>query len=206
MDFTIFDRPVNQKLKMAPKTAEQFEAIRESRKKQIMDTALKLFSENGFANTSISTIAKHAEISKGLLYNYFDSKEDLLVQLFDNGMEEMLTLFDRNHDGILTQDEFVYFINELFDLMKRKVLFYKLYFSVMMQPSVITLIEKRMLEIFGPFLAMLTAYYKNKGVKNPEAEALMIGALLDGVGFHYVMGPELYPLDEVKQRIINQFI
>jgi AcrR family transcriptional regulator len=171
-----------------------------------MDTALNLFAENGFSNTSISKIAKHAEISKGLLYNYFDSKEDLLVQLFENGMKEMMTLFDRNHDGILTQDEFVYFINELFELMRRKLLFYKLYFSVMMQPSVISLIEKRMLELFGPFLSILTEYYRKKGVKNPEAEALMIGALLDGVGFHYVMGPEIYPLEEVKNRIIKQFI
>lgn len=191
---------------MAPKTAEQFEAIRETRKRQIMDAALSLFAEKGYTNTSISNIAKQAEISKGLIYNYFISKEDLLVQLFDNGMKEMLELFDLNHDGVLTRDEFEYFIHEVFDLMKRKVPFYKLYFSVMMQPSVISLIEKRMLEIFTPFLSMLTEYYKQKGIKNPEAEALMIGAMLDGIGFHYVMSPDIYPLEEVKKRIIKQFI
>ncbi len=188
---------------MAPKTSEQFEEIRVNRKTQIMQVALELFAEVGYANTSISKIASTAAISKGLLYNYFKSKEDLLRQIMDNGIQEMLGFFDPNHDGVLTREEYIYFINEAFDLMKREQLFYKLYFSVVMQPSVMKLFEERFAEIINPLINMLTDYYQRKGSKDPEAEALLAGALLDGVGFNYVLNPDQYPIEQVKEMIID---
>ncbi|MCD4694744.1 MAG: TetR/AcrR family transcriptional regulator [Bacteroidales bacterium] len=191
---------------MAPKTSEQFEEIRESRKQQIMDVALKLFADKGYNSTSISSIAKEAEISKGLLYNYFDSKEALMIQITEQGFEEMLRYFDPNKDGELTKDEFIYFINEVFNLMSRKLPFYKLYFSLILQPSVWKLFEGKFAEVIGPLLTILSNYYKNKGSEDPEAEAILIGALLDGIGFNYIFNPDLYPLDRVKKIIIERFI
>ena len=63
---------------MSPRTEEQFEEIRESKKNLIQEVALELFATRGYHSTSISMIAKEADISKGLLYNYFESKEELL--------------------------------------------------------------------------------------------------------------------------------
>ena len=63
---------------MSPRTKQQFEDIREEKRSLIMKVALELFAEEGYHNTSISKIASRAGISKGLLYNYFDSKEDLI--------------------------------------------------------------------------------------------------------------------------------
>ncbi|PLX21155.1 MAG: hypothetical protein C0599_08290 [Salinivirgaceae bacterium] len=56
-----------------------------SKKEKIVDAAITLFGENGFHNTSISQIAKNAGVSKGLMYNYFESKEELLKYIFDMG-------------------------------------------------------------------------------------------------------------------------
>ncbi|KMK77997.1 TetR/AcrR family transcriptional regulator [Alkalihalobacillus pseudalcaliphilus] len=56
----------------------QLESIREERKEQIMKAALKVFAENGIKLTKISTIAKEAGISHGLVYHYFQSKDDVL--------------------------------------------------------------------------------------------------------------------------------
>jgi AcrR family transcriptional regulator len=68
---------------MSPRTPEQFEAMRESRRKQIMDAALELFASKGYSNCSISQLAAQAGISKGLMYNYFDSKEALLMAIIE---------------------------------------------------------------------------------------------------------------------------
>jgi AcrR family transcriptional regulator len=48
----------------------------------IMNTALKLLVENGFHNTPMSLIAKEAGVSAGIIYHYFESKEDLIHQLY----------------------------------------------------------------------------------------------------------------------------
>jgi len=52
--------------------------IREQRRKQILDVALEMFDEKGFANTRVSDIAETAGISKGLVYHYFSTKLDIL--------------------------------------------------------------------------------------------------------------------------------
>ncbi len=191
---------------MSPRTEVQFEKIRESRRKQIMDVALELFADKGYAHTSISQIATKAKISKGLMYNYFKSKDDLLLNLFEDGMGAMFDLFDLNKDGMLTRDEFIYFINESFNLMNQDRRFWKLYFSLMVQPTVWKIFEKNLNDIIAPLIQMMTNYYKEKGSENPEIEAVMVGALLDGIGFNYAFNPDLYPLEEVKKMVIERFV
>jgi AcrR family transcriptional regulator len=54
------------------------QAQAEERRLQILDTALTVFAEKGFAGASIKDIAQAAGISQGLMYHYFASKEELL--------------------------------------------------------------------------------------------------------------------------------
>lgn len=53
------------------------------RRNQIIDTALKLFSEKGFGNTTIKDISETAGTSLGLMYHYFAGKDELLVAVFE---------------------------------------------------------------------------------------------------------------------------
>ncbi len=46
-------------------------------RKEILQTALKLFSERGFHNVSMHEIAKESEFAVGTLYKFFKNKEDL---------------------------------------------------------------------------------------------------------------------------------
>jgi len=48
---------------------------KEARPEEILDAALKLFTEKGFSSTRMLDVAKAAGISKGTLYLYFDNKE-----------------------------------------------------------------------------------------------------------------------------------
>ncbi len=57
------------------------EREREARKKEILDAALKLFSRKGYEETSMDEIAERAELSKGILYYYFHSKEELFYEV-----------------------------------------------------------------------------------------------------------------------------
>lgn len=53
----------------------------EDRPDEVMDAALDLFIEKGFAATRVADIAKRAGLSKGAVYLYFDSKEAVLQAL-----------------------------------------------------------------------------------------------------------------------------
>ncbi len=190
---------------MSPRTPEQFEHIRHDKKALIMSTALELFANNGYHSTSISQISKKAGISKGLMYNYFNSKETLILELLSHGLEAMVAFFDPDQDGVLTEKEMESFIRNIFELMKKDAQFWKLYYSVFLQPKVFELIERKYKDLLPMFIKLLADYYKAHGSKNPMNEALIFGAMMDGVAFNYVMNPELYPVDDLIDTILEKF-
>ena len=75
--------------------------IKEIREKQIKQAALRLFSERGFHNTTITQIAEAAELGKGTIYWYWRSKEDLAYSLVSDMLRDFLALIEeaRNAEG-----------------------------------------------------------------------------------------------------------
>ena len=69
-----------------PRTQEQNQEIREATRARLLETAITLFAQHGYAHTSIRMIADRAEVSPGLLYHYFENKESLLHAVFENCM------------------------------------------------------------------------------------------------------------------------
>jgi AcrR family transcriptional regulator len=62
-------------------SGERRKKEKENRKNTILKTARKLFFEKGFKAVTVDKIAAAAEISKGTIYLYFDSKEEIYVQI-----------------------------------------------------------------------------------------------------------------------------
>lgn len=62
------------------------------RPRELLDAALAVFVEKGFAAARAEEIAARAGVSKGTLYLYFDSKEDLLRTLIAEGFSSRIDL------------------------------------------------------------------------------------------------------------------
>jgi TetR/AcrR family transcriptional repressor of mexJK operon len=80
-----------------PRNEEEYN----ERRQQIIDGALRVFAQKGFAQATIKDIAQAAGIgSPGLIYHYFADKNDLLRQIFATQvpiaalLENPATLFD----------------------------------------------------------------------------------------------------------------
>jgi AcrR family transcriptional regulator len=54
---------------------------KDERRRVFLDAATEVFAERGFAETRMADIAKRANVSKALLYEYFISKEDVFLQV-----------------------------------------------------------------------------------------------------------------------------
>src|SRR5512137_1078887 len=105
---------------MSPRTPQQFKEMREEKMTLIMDVALEHFANEGYFSTTINHIARHAGISKGLMYNYFESKEALLKAIIHKSIAEVLNYFDIDRDGYLSEDEFEFFIRKINVMLKEK--------------------------------------------------------------------------------------
>src|SRR5437867_1569159 len=69
-------------------------AARKQRQKQemkdlILESAMKLFLEEGFGNVSLRRIAENIEYSPATIYLYFKDKDEILFALHTAGFEEL---------------------------------------------------------------------------------------------------------------------
>jgi AcrR family transcriptional regulator len=184
---------------MSPRTKEQFQDIREERKNQIIDAALEVFAEYGYHKSSISQIAKEAKISKGLMYNYFQNKEELLVEVMRDGIQYLLRSFIE-YTNEPAQIQLRNMIVNSFDFMDEDYKHWRLYFSTMMQMDVQQIVMSKIMETAIPVFQNLAQIFAELGFNDSLNEARYFAAMLDGLGMNYLMDAKSFP----KQYCINR--
>jgi TetR/AcrR family fatty acid metabolism transcriptional regulator len=65
-------------------------STKEDTKTRIIDSAKKLFAEQGYVKTTVVDISKQAGLSEAALYEYFQGKEDLLLAIPDLWVSDLL--------------------------------------------------------------------------------------------------------------------
>src|SRR6476661_28760 len=61
--------------------AQRWSRRKEARPQEILEAALSVFAEKGFAAARMDDVARHAGVTKGTIYLYFPSKEELFKSL-----------------------------------------------------------------------------------------------------------------------------
>lgn len=61
----------------------------EERRQELIDTAERLFMENGYEHTLISDIVRELEIAQGTFYYYFRSKEEILKAVVEKSIADL---------------------------------------------------------------------------------------------------------------------
>ncbi|MFW7340196.1 TetR/AcrR family transcriptional regulator [Pollutimonas sp. H1-120] len=91
---------------------------RELQRRTVVEAAAKLFSQKGYAGTSMLDVARALEISRPALYHYFVSKEDVLTTLVKE-----VTLYLENVGDSLTADGSRDPAETLYEMTRKNVLF-----------------------------------------------------------------------------------
>jgi TetR/AcrR family transcriptional regulator, fatty acid metabolism regulator protein len=66
----------------------------EDRRRQIVDAVLRVVSQHGVPNTTVSRVAEAAGIAEGTLYLHFENRTEMLMAALDSIFMEMLGLVD----------------------------------------------------------------------------------------------------------------
>lgn len=64
-----------------PRNKELNQKIKDERRQQILSNALMLFAKKGLSATKITDISSASDISQGLMYHYYKSKEEIFIEL-----------------------------------------------------------------------------------------------------------------------------
>jgi len=195
---------------MSPRTPQQFEKIRETKSELILNTALRLFAERGFYVTTVSAIAKEAGVSKGLMYNYFESKDEILLVLFEQFITLVSSLLDPDNNDEITNEEMEAFFMHLTRTMSKDRDYWKLYFQLSMQTEVLELLRAKISsgKMLVRYVQLIYKYFADR-FPDPKQQMLLFSFILKGFSLQYVLTPESVPDEEIEpfwERMKEMFI
>lgn len=189
-----------------PRTTKQFEDMRTERRVAILEAALHVFAEEGYHSASISKVSKYAKMSRGLLYNYFESKEELLKILIGSLIDDEIKMLNSILEKPLTEESCIQLTNESVKTIKKHPKQWKLYFDMSSQDEVQKIMKDKHSPIQALFAEKFTQFFKDKGHENSLQQMQYFITVFTGMKISYIMQPETYPIEEMKQLIIKQFI
>lgn len=189
---------------MSPRNKSKNEEIRQEAMKKISVAAFSLIVRQGFEFTTISQIAKEAGVSKGLLYNYYKSKEALLEKLILDAMsqgEEVIgTIF--SEDPIVTMENL---IKWFFKEMRERPDQWRLITEVTLKIDKYKFVHDIVVAKMQGYISLIQQLLTQMGFEDAEAEARLLAALFDGIGMQALVIREDYPLNELEKIMINKF-
>src|SRR2546428_13567979 len=80
-------------------------------REKILETAMRLFSTQGYSNTSLSQVAKDAQVSKALIFWHFENKEKLFRTAIQRTLDPYVVNVLDDLEGLSEIDQ----INRLID-------------------------------------------------------------------------------------------
>lgn len=192
---------------------------KDEKKQEIAFAALEVFMEKGFENSRIIDIAKGASISKGLVYQYFDSKDQVILYVMDLLWLETEEKIRNLDEKLLDEKDLLkasideicnFFDNDLISLRKMSIIFTEL-FSLLLKgkiPELETVFDRIIDSMKGMIVNIL-----ERGIKagifrediDPSDEAMLLVASLDGVGMHHALKPERIDLRRSIDRYLEMF-
>ena len=199
---------------MSDKELSRKEREHLARRNEILQAALKLFSQKGYHLTSINEIAKEAQFSVGSLYGFFKNKEDLFLTLFNVEIEEIEEYVTgktgqvrgtKERMNIMFEALFEYFEEhwEAFNLLAAN----RATFDVTLKENLGEIIHKRQIQ----FLKLTTELIQ-EGIKQgifrplrPEEMALALMGLVNGSIFFWIQSGRTYSLKERSRDILDIF-
>ena len=189
---------------MSPRSKEQFEEIREASLRKIFDASLELFGTKGYDSTSIAAIARHAGISKGLIYNYFDSKEDLLEAM----IMDLMKLGDQILEKSMQKDTaktLEGIIRSIFQWLRDNEKLNRLLVGLSLHLDRFDFIRQLSHQKMNGYLKMLENMLQELGFEDHKTEARILSTVFDGIAMHYLVLKEDYPMAEIEEMLINKY-
>ncbi|WP_420645754.1 TetR/AcrR family transcriptional regulator [Candidatus Leptofilum sp.] len=188
-----------------PRTEKQNEAIRAATRTNILNSAMRLFAQKGYAHTTTRNIATAAGLSVGLMYHYFANKESLLQAVFDFVMaridERITAVLQTSPPGEVLPN----LLHAIFDLLASEPQFWALFYMLRTQPAIMSILgddfRQRTAALRGCFVDELA----QAGWPQPELEAYYLYSVVEGAIQQYLLDPPNYPLADVVEKMITQF-
>lgn len=147
-----------------------------SNKNKLVKIALETFIENGYDNTTISTLQKKFGLTKGGMYHYFSSKEEILDAVIEYGLRQSAEEMALEIKNIPLEQRILYFF---FSSNKNEFANNLFKYSRNSQSSIVAYrFREKFIEILGPSLKDIVNQYIEAGIYKSQFPDEMVEVCL----------------------------
>ncbi|MDD7887083.1 TetR/AcrR family transcriptional regulator [Flavivirga sp. 57AJ16] len=175
------------------------------KKNKVIEVATKLFAEKGFENTSMTTICLEANVSKGLVYHHFKSKEAILIEIFTNVTNKMIEMNAQLKPSQEPKLQLVQLIETIFCQLEQDRTFFQLNLNIMFQPTTRQILKEQIEKRASLLFNAVKNIFDQISLKKSTVLSYMFIAEIDGISLNYLSVFNAYPLDMVKEELINKY-
>jgi AcrR family transcriptional regulator len=176
-----------------------------SKRELILDIAIELFAENGFEKTPVSAICERANVSKGLVFHHFKNKDILLREIFIR-TTEIVGNIGKPHEEIRDpKKRLVALIEAIFiSIMEHRKL-YRFNLNVMLQPATRNILSDLIDERNSILFNTTDDIFKRISEESSSVLTHVFVAEINGIALNYLYFYNDFPLDQVKDQLINKY-
>jgi len=183
-----------------PRTTKDNALLRQASIKSIKSAALHLFSERGYNGVSIQEIATRAKVSKGLVYNYFESKESLFGSLIVESFERSNPMMRALYNKELPPFERLEMVSmESIRFLREHLEYWRLLLSLMLHKDTMQHIPEAALEHKAALMDTYMLLMKEIGFKEPLQETILIAAVMDGIDLQMMVAGPDHPAEQMMR-------
>ncbi|WP_407313287.1 TetR family transcriptional regulator [Desulfosporosinus sp. SB140] len=185
----------------------------EERRQDILEAALKVFSENGYKGSTTAEIARQAGVAEGTIFRHFATKKELLAAVLEPKIIEGVIVLDKEHRESSPKDFFRCFLKNRLELIQENAGLFRLMFAEAQYHSEVR--EALFTGILGPGMSVIKPWF-DKGIAQgdfkplpfiPTMRSFMGMVMFYGVFSHVF--PNLSPektLEEAADHISELFL
>ncbi len=187
-----------------PRSADQNETLRSTTRAKLLAAALARFARVGYAESSVRAIAADAGVATGLLYSHFDGKEGLLQALFEESMQDVRASFAIAKFAA-PADRLAALVRSSVAIVREHLDFWRLGYAARTQPAVVAALGPALEQWTASIVATLRGFLAEQGSQEPDLDARVLFAQIDGMCQHFALHPDGYPIDAVAERVIARW-
>ncbi len=174
------------------------------KKQQVIQAATRLFSEKGFEKTSMTDICNTANVSKGLVYHHFQSKNEILEKIFSDTTEQMKSI-SSSASKEQPVNQLLSIIEGFFSQLENDAKTLRLNLNVMFQPSTREFLHDHIKERSSILLGSVKGIFDQIDEQRSSTLSFMFIAELDGIALHYLSVFDDYPLHAIREQLLLKY-
>ncbi len=166
---------------------------------------MDLFSKQTFHNTSVADISKQAGVSKGLIYNYFTTKEDVLNGIIDYLFAIGDQMVEETMRAGTPREEHRHLIHQVYQFLHQQAAESRKMIPLALEVGKFDFINNVIDRKMRDYMGLLIQIFTDMGYPDPEMEAWMLGVLFDGISLDYNVLGDRMPLDRMEQHLYKKY-